>query len=512
MDFCFYPGHEFGCPHVGHCPHLGGAALATLVDAASEHGQMLDMLHGQLANARKSVSELVEENEQLRKQLEQAKLELKLERQNKFASNRQKQQEINPQEDSVPDSLGAEETKKKRGAPVGHPGWFRPRPREYDWGINVPAPRCCPHCRGNVTTFPSLDAVDHLQEDIIDGMYRVVCYRHQAGQCDDCGAWVQQPGKGEILHSRIGPHLRSKAVYLRNVVGISYRKVPQAIEELFGISFSPAALLGFERVLAENAEPVVEDIAKKLASSDGPVHADETYWTLNGERSYYWVHGNEKFIHFQFDISRAGQVSRNILGDDFTGTLVTDCYSGYFAHVAGAKQKCLAHLARRARDWQKLTEKDSLDFTFFEDVKQFVKRGCNFHRLRHEGKLSDEQQVAEKAWLRAELLRLETCEVSHEKALTLQARLLRHHGEWLVFLDDPRVPPTNNLAERALRPLVVMRKITFGHRSSAGATRMANIMTVGETARRHGHRASDIYFELYTRPPNRVLRRLYTAA
>ena len=62
------------------------------------------------------------------------------------------------------------------------------------------------------------------------------------------------------------------------------------------------------------------------------------------------------------------------------------------------------------------------------------------------------------------------------------------------------------------RPLVVLRKITFGSRSDAGATRMAKLMTVGETARRHGHRASDIYFELYTRPPDRVLRRLYAGA
>jgi hypothetical protein len=495
---------------------LGGAALGTLVLAASENGQMLDMLHGQLDNAGKSVSELFQENEQLKKQIEQVKLELKLERQNKFATNQQKRVETDTEEDSSKpsdsDLPATAATKEKRGAPVGHPGWFRPTPTEYDWDIDVPAPQRCPDCRGQVSVFASLDTVDHLQEDIVDGRYRVVCYRHQAGCCDDCGAWVQQPGQGEILHSRIGPHLRSKAVYLRNVIGISYRKVPQAIEEMFGITFTPAALIGFETMLAEKAAPVVEDIAKKLGSSDGPVHADETYWTLNGNRSYYWVHGDEKFIHFQFDTSRAGQVSRDILGDDFTGTLVTDCYSGYFAHVAGAKQKCLAHVARRARDWQKLTEEGSPDFAFFKDIKQFVKRGCNFHRLRREGKLSDEQQVAEKAWLREELLRLETCELSHEKALTLQARLLRHHGEWLVFLDDPRVPPTNNLAERALRPLVVLRKITFGHRSSAGATRMAKIMTVGETARRHGHRASDIFFELYTRPPNRVLRRLYAAA
>ncbi len=59
--------------------------------------------------------------------------------------------------------------------------------------------------------------------------------------------------------------------------------------------------------------------------------------------------------------------------------------------------------------------------------------------------------------------------MKHEKAIALQGRLLRHYREWLVFVDDPRVPPSNNLAERALRPLVVMRKITFGNRSQAGA-------------------------------------------
>lgn len=507
MHFCFYPKHEHGCPNVSHCPHLGGAALGTLVLIANTSGDTMDRLHKAIDAERKRNTKLVEENLRLEKALEQAKLELKLERQNKFATNQQKEED-DAEQDVTEETATAKEP-KKRGAPVGHPGWFRPTPTHYDWLIEVPAPCRCPHCNGKVTAQTSLPPVDHLQEDIIDNTYRVVCYRHEAGCCDDCGKWVEQAGKDEILNSRIGPYLRSRAVWLRNVIGISYRKIPQIIEEMHGITFTPAALIGFETMLAEKAEPVVDDIAKKLASSDGPVHADETYWTTDGLRSFFWMHGDEKYIHFQYDTSRAGQVSRDILGDDFTGTLVTDCYGGYAASAAGAKQKCLSHLARRARDWQKLTEADSIDFTFFEDIQQFVKRCCNFHRHRREKKLSRKKQAAEKAWLRAELSRLETCDVSHEKAITLQARLLRHPGEWLVFLDDARVPPTNNLAERALRPLVVLRKITFGSRSNAGATRMAKLMTVAETARRHGHRASDIYFELYTRPPDRVMRRLY---
>src|SRR5271154_4978729 len=90
-----------------------------------------------------------------------------------------------------------------------------------------------------------------------------------------------------------------------------------------------------------------------------------------------------------------------------------------------------AHLARTARDWQKLTEAGSPDFAFFDAVKQLVKRGCEFHRLRSKGTLDAAQVTVEKQWLRDEQLRLETWVVSHEKALTLQARIVSYRKEWL---------------------------------------------------------------------------------
>lgn len=504
MTFSFYPNHEYGCEHVGHCPHLGGASLGAVVLRANDNEVFQQYLHGTIDFERERNTELVEENQRLTTELEQVKLELKLERQNKFATNQQKQAASQTPTASTPKTA-----KKKRGAPVGHPGWYRPTPEAYDWEVEVGAPIRCVHCEGPVTVLTENESIEHLQEDILDGQYRVVLYRHPATQCNDCKAWVQKAGEGEILGSRIGPNLRSKAIYLRNVIGISYRKVPEAIDELFGIRFTPAALLGFEASLAGKAEPVVEDIAKKLGSSDGAVHADETYWTLDGDRTYYWVHGDEQFIHFQFDTTRAGQVSRDVLGPHFTGTLVTDCYSGYHAHTAGAKQKCLSHLARTARDWQKLVKRGTADYRFFNAVRQFVKRGCQFYRQRRDGELSESQISKEAAYLRKKLSQLEKSKVTHKKAVTLQNRILNHSGEWLVFVDDPRVPPTNNLAERALRPLVILRKITFGHRSYEGATRMAQLMSVAETARRHGHRASNIFYQLFTRPPDQVLKKLY---
>jgi hypothetical protein len=64
------------------------------------------------------------------------------------------------------------------------------------------------------------------------------------------------------------------------------------------------------------------------------------------------------------------------------GPLVTDCYAGYEAHPAKAKQKRLARLARTARDWQKVVPPESAAHTFFSDVKEWVRRGCRFDRQR----------------------------------------------------------------------------------------------------------------------------------
>ena len=419
MPFCFYPRLEQSCPNVSHCPHLGGAAIGTVVRLANETQESREYLHRTIDAERQTISQLLEENERLQKELDQVKRELKLERQNKFATNEQKRAD---KADAAEPESARPQSKKKRGAPVGHPGWYRKTPTEYDWAVDVLPPMRCPYCQGHVMADDKFDPSEHLQEDVID------------------------------------------------------------------------------------------DIAKKLASSDGAVHADETYSILNGKRAYFWVHGTTRYIHFTFGTTRSGQVSRNVLGDHFTGTLVTDCYSGYIAHVAGAKQKCLVHLARTARDWQKLTDARSADFAFFDAVKEFVKRGCEFHRLRSKGTLDVTQFAAEKTWLREELVRLETWVVTHGKAQTLQTRIVNYHGEWLVFVDDAQVPPTNNLAEQALRPLVVLRKITFGHRSLKGGERMAALMSVAETARRHGHRASQIFLALMSDRPSNVLRQLYAVA
>ena len=502
MDFVFYPKHEHRCPDVGHCPHLGGAGLGTLVLAANERNQYVAMLHGQLDEERRRNSTLFAENQSLREQLAQAQRELKAERQQRFCKDR-------PPGDQPDHPAERRGEGKKRGAPVGHPGCFRPRPTAWDQCIDVPAPSRCPHCGGDVRIPVSCDPDEHLQEDIVEGRRQVVLYRHPPARCRACRKWVQQAGEGELLDSRIGPHARAMAAFLHHEIGVSARKVPRAVEGLTGLKFTAAAVLGFEAQLARKAQPLVADIASKIASTEGATNADETYWSCDGQRAYFWLHATGPYVHFRFSLSRAGRISRLLLGDDFTGVLVTDCYSGYDAQPARAKQKCLAHLTRTARDWQKVVPVESAAWRYFADLQAWVTRGCRLPRLRQT--LTAEAVAVEMAWLRKEQQRLETTDaIDHDKARRLQGRLCRYRADWLVFLDDPRVPPTNNRAEQLLRQLVILRKLTFGHRSLKGARITARLMTVKETAKQHGHRVLDFFYRLTVDPAHQLLHHLYS--
>lgn len=82
----------------------------------------------------------------------------------------------------------------------------------------------------------------------------------------------------------------------------------------------------------------------------------------------------------------------------------------------------------------------------------------------------------------------------------------RYTSEWLTFLDHPATPTTNNHAEMILRSLVILRKITFGHRRPSGSRRTARLMTVMETTNRN--RPLDIVYRMAFDPPAKVLRHL----
>ena len=216
MHFCFYPKHDYGCPHVMHCPHLGGAALGTLVLAADEQTDWMEALHRQIDSLRAGNTAQYHKIEEQAARIEQLERELKAERQKQFKG--QKQEPPEPEAGEAAPTQGAE----TRSA-LGHPGWYRKRPTEFDRLVLVPAPCHCPYCDGLVKPRPDLPAYDHIQEDWTEGRRVVTCYRHELGRCRSCRRWPQQPGVDELLRKMIGPNVRADSLFLQYDIGLTLR-------------------------------------------------------------------------------------------------------------------------------------------------------------------------------------------------------------------------------------------------------------------------------------------------
>ena len=476
--------------------------MGSVVYAAAENLDWIDSLLRQVDALHTESAAKSQTIAAQQERIEQLERELKAERQKQFKTTQ-------PDEE-VPAKVNEPHAEaKKRGAPVGHPGWFRPTPTMIDRTLDVPAPACCPHCGAAVVARPDLEPYEHVQEDLIDGCPMAIRYRHEEGRCTNpkCRLWVHQPGEGEILGAKIGPQMRARGMFLRFDIGLPYRKVVRAVEGLDSLGFTPAALLGFEKKAAVKARPLAYDVTTKLRACEVN-HADETHYSINGKPAQAWFHGNEHLAHFYICGTRSGKISRKILGKDYAGGLVMDCYAGYDRHATKIKQRCLEHLKRTAKEWRKVTpEKAVAARQFFDDVVAWVKRGCRWYRRWKNDSGTEKQNEA--AWLRSEQARLEGVALDSKKAQTLQGRIRRYSQEWLTFLEHPGVPPTNNLAEQAVRFLVILRKLTFGSRTRAGARRMGAMMTVIQTAKRQGRNVIQFLVALFTLPPNEAARAMY---
>ena len=271
--------------------------------------------------------------------------------------------------------------KKKRGAPVGHPGWVRPKPDRIDRTVHVPAPTICPHCQSDDLT-PMEESTEHVQEDIVIRPRTLVTrYLHGQALCVRCNRPVVQAGEGELLNAPIGPVAKSVALYLRYRIGIPYRKTAELFRELFGLKFVPASALGFDRKAAARGRPIYEDLRDKIRASD-VVHADETSWRSDGVGHFVWFAGNENLAFFHIDRHRSAEVAKTIFGEDFDGTLVRDRYAAYNG-IGVDWQVCIAHIITKAKEISgehallPQTEKDTATGPFCDRLMDLCSRLCD---------------------------------------------------------------------------------------------------------------------------------------
>ncbi len=448
-------------------------------DTYYEHLKTVDNLHNDLQAKRDRIRTLEKENAEL-------KAKLKLLHQRQFKPNKKKDDSgAEKQQDVSSLSQG----KKKRGAPVGHPGWVRPKPERIDRTIHVPAPTVCPFCQKD-NLRPIEGTYEHIQEDIVIQPASVVTqYLHDQAFCSRCNRPVVQPGEAEILNAPIGPVAKSVAVYLRYRIGISYRKTTEILHELFGLKFVPASAVGFDRKATACGEPIYNDLREKIRTSE-VVHADETSWRSDGLSHYVWFAGHEQLAFFHIDRHRSANVAKEIFGQNFEGILVRDRYPAY-NDIGKDWQSCLSHILTKAKDISRehallpQNEKDKAVDTFCDRVIAFCTQACDIGQKLKSGTIPWKEASGFRKHFINKLNKICDKPLKLKSAETLRVYLNGPDQKFLfTFLRKQGVPPTNNHAEQSLRHMVIFRKICFGNRSQIGLKTHSVLPSLVQTARR----------------------------
>lgn len=493
------PPYDFVCPWRDRCPELGKNSTSWIfgeyqrgITREHEHWRLREEMKAELnalelvvKNQAAEIDRLTAEN----KHLHQSRFKPRIA--NKTASpirgktaNRATPPSPRP--------------RRKRGAPHGHPPWSRPVPDHIDRTVEVAAPCTCPHCQ-EATDQSQLGSTSYLQEDIVLCPRTIVTqWVHQTAWCPGCRRKVFTTLEGEIPFAPIGPTAKAAALYLRHETKLPYRKLQKLMSDLFGLDFVAASSLGFEKRARRLAKPIYDDLIQKMRHSD-LVHADETYWREDGENAFIWYAGNEQVAVYRIDSHRSAEAAKELLGERLHGLLVTDAYASYNAIRVDGRQSCLAHLLRTAKEiaaiLTEMEKPDRFSIRFCHQLRRLLRLACRI--TIPPGKRTREE-------LTQKLLRIlnricGAAPLAHAKAETLRKRLLpgaREYDEVFAFIRFGG-PPTNNHAERALRPLVIFRKVCLGSRSRTGSENIMIFSSLAETMKLQEGNTIDLFQALF---------------
>jgi hypothetical protein len=358
-----------------------------------------------------------------------------------------------------------------------------------------------------------------VQEDIVlQPRTTATRYVHQQAHCPHCNRSVLQPGPGELLGSYIGPAAKATALYLRYECNVSCRKISRWFDDFFGLQFVPASAYGFERQAARRGDPLYEDLRQKIRAL--PVaHADETSWRHDGQNYWVWYAGNDQLAFFQFDPHRSTETAQSILGEHFAGVVVADALASYHGVHPQDWQSCLAHIKTKAKELDQelaLLQDQAADRParrFCQHVQGFIHTACQAHRRLAQGPWRAQAARTTERRLRRQLRALCRTPLRYPRAEAFRQRLLGPEQDHLfTCFRHPKVPPTNNQAERSLRPVVLMRKVIQCTRSEHGLHNHSVVRSLFETARRQGRKAHEFFWDLFTQDTAQAQAALYRKA
>jgi len=368
---------------------------------------------------------------------------------------------------------------RRRGGQPGHPGNTRHLvPVEEVDEVVVLKPEQCQGCHAPLA---GEDASPFRHQVIEIPPIQPVITEYQWHQlvCSACGATTRAPWPAGVPSGTYGPRVHATVALCTGSYRLSKRTTGQVLDNLFGVPMSVGTISQSEKATTEVvAEPVEE--ARTYVHAQRVAHLDETSWRQGDQRAWLWVAVTSLVTVFLIRMSRGGQVARELLGEHFSGILVTDRYSAYNWYPVRWRQVCWAHLLR---DFEAIRGRGGASEEIGEALLAKAHQMFRWWHRVCEGTL---QRSTFRAYMRPLSREVEhlleagsRCGVSATEGMCHE--ILKRREAWWTFVQVEGVEPTNNAAERAIRPGVQRRKISFGTQSEEGSRFVESMMTVVAT-------------------------------
>lgn len=421
--------------------------------------------------------ELRAENERVREQLQQNS------KNSSQAPSQDKVKGFKPKPSS--------EKKKKRGGQPGHEGHSR----------SLYAPDACQRieehlpetCRRCGKPLRGSDATPHRVQIVELPDIRPVVEEHRFHQleCNHCGAKTRARDEVILNHSGYGERLVASVSMLSGVYRQSHQMVKSLLKDVFGIKISVGSINHLRQEVSDAlADPVIS--AQHYVQQQAQINIDETSFPQKNadggnpqsKKGWLWVMVTPSVSYFEVSLSRSQAVAKQLLGECVSAIIGSDRYSAYNWLALEQRQVCWAHLKR---DFTRIAQRSGvsaqLGAALLKEQKALFEQ---WHRVR-DGTGSRAEFIAAVAPIRERVKAVleegagyELEEIKNtplaKTARTFQQLLKVEPALW-TFVSTEGVEPTNNVAERAIRPAVLWRKTSFGSHSTAGSLFVSRILT-----------------------------------
>lgn len=389
-------------------------------------------------------------------------------------------------------------SRRKRGGQPGHKGHHRallpPERVRHTIGL---VPSRCGHCRRPLPQAAQPGdppPTRHQVAELPRSPVVVTEFQGHARTCPCCLSVTREAIPAEITADAFGPRLAATLSYLAGCQHVSQRGLEEVVETVLDVPVSLGTIAALQRQTSQALAASHEAIHQEVRAAEAK-YADETGWKLRGQRCWLWVAVTYRAVCYLVQARRNAAARRHLLGDDPKGVVISDRFGAYAGLPLAQRQLCWAHLKR---DFQAMAERQGEARAAGEGLLGVVTNLFWCWRRLREGKRDRgwfQRLVAAKFRPEVERLLLRGLASGCAKTAETCCHVLEAEEALWTFAAVEGVEPTNNAAERALRPAVIWRKKCFGSQSEAGCVFVGRLLSAVGTLRKQGRRVLDYLTE-----------------